>query len=329
MGVMAGTLVTIIALVYIFIQPIKSECCKMKMAGGKTYKFEKMGDTSDFDCMDKCIYSESGSSGIDYCFKEGGDTMVQCMDMDNQGNTDKPQEEEEGPTPTSPTKPPGSETKPAPKPPGSDPPSTSAPTTGRTCPKMFLMHKCKVNCGNGEVSPESGRKCPFQDGDLDYSGRSIINGVTTDASSSLLMREGSKDDACKLKCADENNLEVTTRCDLIEGKMQWTVPETLKQKCGSPPKEICDVSKIVEKCNINCLSVSAGPFGPTITSERFSSDFEITITLPIGVEGDELDIRNFCLFEEALQPEAKATCTRTGGKLEWSIPKNLKDKCNV
>ena len=66
----------------------------MKKADGKTYKYEKKGDTAAFDCMDRCIYSENGNPGIEYCFKSGGNTIVECMDMDNQGNTAKPQEEE-------------------------------------------------------------------------------------------------------------------------------------------------------------------------------------------------------------------------------------------
>merc|ERR1712142_737545 len=214
-SVMAGTLGTIIALVYIFIQPIKSECCKMKMAGGKTYKYEKMGDTSAFDCMDKCIYSESGSSGIDYCFKEGGDTMVQCMDMDNQGNTDKPQEEE-----------------------GSETTSSSEPMQGRTCPSRTMISRCDINCcrtttsGGStslDCSPDPSLTCPNGDIINNYNSQGEIKYTTT-----WKIKEGSKGDTCKLKCPDEP-LDVTATCDLIGGKMQWKMPKELQDKCGAPP----------------------------------------------------------------------------------------------
>merc|ERR1712142_49498 len=228
MGVMAGTLVTIIALVYIFIQPIKSECCKMKMAGGKTYKYEKMGDTSDFGCMDKCIYSESGNSGIDYCFKEGGDTMVQCMDMDNQGNTDKPQGEE------------GSLTKPMPKPTGSETTSSSEPMQGRTCPSRTMISRCNINCckttttGGGTSTtcgPDPSKTCPNADLTNTWS---VISGANSIFAITWKIKEGSKGDTCKLKCPNEP-LDVTATCDLIGGKMQWTMPKELQDKCGAPP----------------------------------------------------------------------------------------------
>merc|ERR1712142_382171 len=212
-SVMTGTsLPIVIILVYIFIPTIQGQCCKMKMSDGKMYNYVKMGETSDFGCMDKCIYKQSSSPGIDYCFKSGGDTMVQCMD--DQGNTDSPDQEDPAQSPTTSAKPADEETKPAPEPPGSEP---TKPMTGRSCPSRILMSQCEVNCDNYVKEG----KCGFT------STYNLVIGSNdpSERKYSWSQFEGSKGDSCSLRCPLDNNLKMTSTCDLIEGKMQWSLPK--------------------------------------------------------------------------------------------------------
>merc|ERR1711862_1072719 len=59
-------------------------CCKKKKEGSNEYTYKKTGDTSKYDCVDKCIYEKDGKM---FCFKKKSGGSVECMD--NAGsNTD-------------------------------------------------------------------------------------------------------------------------------------------------------------------------------------------------------------------------------------------------
>jgi len=47
-------------------------CCLKKDVGGKSYTFLMDEDTSPYNCMNSCVYTEDGNPGSKVCFKEGG-----------------------------------------------------------------------------------------------------------------------------------------------------------------------------------------------------------------------------------------------------------------
>merc|ERR1711942_438937 len=52
-------------------------CCKKKKEGSNEYTYKKTGDTSKYDCVDKCIYEKDGKM---FCFKKKSGGSVECMD---------------------------------------------------------------------------------------------------------------------------------------------------------------------------------------------------------------------------------------------------------
>merc|ERR1711982_210546 len=45
--------------------------------GSNEYTYKKTGDTSKYDCVDKCIYEKDGKR---FCFKKKSGGSVECMD---------------------------------------------------------------------------------------------------------------------------------------------------------------------------------------------------------------------------------------------------------
>jgi len=52
-------------------------CCSVKTVGGVVYSLLGVEDTSDYDCLDNCVYTIKDSPGDKICFK-AGDTMATC-----------------------------------------------------------------------------------------------------------------------------------------------------------------------------------------------------------------------------------------------------------
>ena len=59
-----------------FIIP-EDACCLKKEVGGKSYTFLMDEDTSPYNCMNNCVYTEDGNPGSKVCFKEG-DLATKC-----------------------------------------------------------------------------------------------------------------------------------------------------------------------------------------------------------------------------------------------------------
>ena len=53
-------------------------CCSVKNVGGVIYSLLSVEDTSDYDCLDNCVYTIKDSPGEKICFK-AGDTMATCV----------------------------------------------------------------------------------------------------------------------------------------------------------------------------------------------------------------------------------------------------------
>jgi len=53
-------------------------CCSVKNVGGVVYSLLSVEDTSDYDCLDNCVYTIKDSPGEKICFK-AGDTMATCV----------------------------------------------------------------------------------------------------------------------------------------------------------------------------------------------------------------------------------------------------------
>ena len=52
-------------------------CCLKKEVGDKSYTFLRDEDTSPYNCMNSCVYTEDGNPGSKVCFKEG-DLATKC-----------------------------------------------------------------------------------------------------------------------------------------------------------------------------------------------------------------------------------------------------------
>jgi len=104
-------------------------------------------------------------------------------------------------------------------------PATTAPaaSTERTCPARTLINKCKIECGTadctGSVSAPNGLATSI--------GPDLIQTTTWNVGKAA---EGV---TCTIDCPKEN-LKETSKCSLNAGtkKMEWTMPEKLKAKCG-------------------------------------------------------------------------------------------------
>ena len=52
-------------------------CCSVKTVGGVVYSLLGVEDTSDYECLDNCVYTIKDSPGDKICFK-AGDIMATC-----------------------------------------------------------------------------------------------------------------------------------------------------------------------------------------------------------------------------------------------------------
>ena len=55
-----------------------SDCCREKTVGDKTYQLVGLEDTSQYDCLQHCVYETLSSAGL-FCFA-AGDLEVVCAD---------------------------------------------------------------------------------------------------------------------------------------------------------------------------------------------------------------------------------------------------------
>merc|ERR1712042_367537 len=58
-----------------------SDCCREKTVGDKTYQLVGLEDTSQYDCLQHCVYETLSSAGL-FCFA-AGDLEVVCADEPN------------------------------------------------------------------------------------------------------------------------------------------------------------------------------------------------------------------------------------------------------
>ena len=56
-----------------------NHCCLKKTVGGEAYTFTKTGETSEYGCMDACIYSKDGMPGSLFCFM-AGNLKYECFE---------------------------------------------------------------------------------------------------------------------------------------------------------------------------------------------------------------------------------------------------------
>jgi len=102
-------------------------------------------------------------------------------------------------------------------------PGQAPASTERTCPAKTLINKCKINCettsckGN-TFGASNNIEIGFQDGI-----------ITT-----WKLGKGAEGATCNIKCPKADNLDETTKCSLNAAtkKMEWSMPEKLKAKCG-------------------------------------------------------------------------------------------------
>jgi len=101
-------------------------------------------------------------------------------------------------------------------------PDLSQPSTERTCPSTSLIKKCKITCETakctGNVSGNNGLESGFEN----------LASTTT-----WNLGKGDEGATCTIDCPKEN-LKETSKCSLNAAtkKMEWTMPEKLKAKCG-------------------------------------------------------------------------------------------------
>merc|ERR1712142_78139 len=186
--------------------------------------------------------------------------------------------------------------------------TTTTTTTARpgptkpSCPSRILLSNCNINCHN-----DNDKKC----------GRFGVTIHNQNSIQTWTMFEGSEKDSCSLKCQSE---KVTSTCDLIDGKMQWSLPKKIKEECGIPTTETCPSKTIFEKCNIQCR-----PEDHMVTSVNNGGTWETTWKVPVGVENSIFMLT--CdkeIFKSGLTI-VTATCNEIDGKLDWSI-KNKEEK---
>merc|ERR1719347_2483630 len=78
--------------------PMQPECCETKDVGGVSYTLVGQMDTSNYQCLNDCIYTKDEDPQYKYCFA-AGDLEVDCTEdeLENSGTEKSPVEETEAP----------------------------------------------------------------------------------------------------------------------------------------------------------------------------------------------------------------------------------------
>merc|ERR1719186_1067373 len=58
------------------------ECCQLKMVGLHQYHYVETGDTENFNCISKCIYTRVGLPSSRFCFKSGNQEVFCHYNVD-------------------------------------------------------------------------------------------------------------------------------------------------------------------------------------------------------------------------------------------------------
>jgi len=97
-------------------------------------------------------------------------------------------------------------------------------STERTCPARTLINKCKINCETTSCKGNVFGNTNSLDISVGLDGQ-----ITT-----WNLGKGAEGASCNIKCPKADNLDETTKCSLNAAtkKMEWSMPEKLKAKCG-------------------------------------------------------------------------------------------------